>query len=111
MLSLFVVLTLSGVLRKELISERCTLLSELYACLAILISFVQDGVVLLATESEAHTKLVQRQPFSDWMAVKLPDQEQVKRAIVSLNHFEHRVCRSVFSSSAQGAPRQNYAPR
>ena len=79
-------------------------LSELNYCPAVLIKFAQDRVVLVTTESEAHTKLVRQPRFWDSVAIKFPVQEEVKCAIVPLDHFENRVCGRVSSSSAHAAP-------
>jgi hypothetical protein len=72
---------------------------------AVSINFAQDRVVLAATESEAHTKLVRQPSFRDSVAIKFSVQEEVKSAIVPLDHFEDRVCDwRVFSSSAHATP-------
>jgi hypothetical protein len=86
-------------------------LSELNCCSAVLIDLAQDRVVLVTTESEAHTKLIRQPPFRDSVAIKFLVQEEVKRAIVPLDYFENPVCDwRVFLSSAHAAPRQGYEP-
>jgi hypothetical protein len=79
----------------------CQHLSESNCCPAVLINFLQDRVVLVTTESEAHTKLVWQPRFGDSFAIKFPVQEEVKRAIAPLYDFENHACDwRVFSSSA-----------
>jgi hypothetical protein len=80
-------------------------LSELNCRPAVLIKFEQNRVVFVSTESEAHTKLVRQPRFWDSVAIKFPVQEEVKCAIVPLDHFKKLVCGwRVFSSSAHATP-------
>jgi hypothetical protein len=70
------------------LTENCrTPSSKHNRCPTVLTDLTQNRVVLLAAESEAHTKLFRQPRFWDTAAVELSIHEEVKGAIVPFNNL------------------------
>jgi hypothetical protein len=80
-------------------------------CSAVLVEFAQNRAIPLTTKSKTHTKLRRQPRFWASAAVGCVTEEQVKRAVVSFDHFENPgpVLGRVFSGPAHAVHRQNYA--
>lgn len=64
---------------------------EFYCRPAVLVDFLQNRIVLVATKTEANTKFLGQPLFGDAAAIEIAIEKQVECAIIPFHHFEHLV--------------------